>query len=80
MAELGSSGTDEAIQDAWDDATRLNNVVVMGHDSLSIVQGILEKVAVGEKLGTGEREFAGSVADYLNSRYEVDGNPPAKAR
>ena len=69
MAEIGSTETEEAIQDAWDDATQLNNV----DDSLSIVQGILKKVAVGEELGTGEREFAGIVADYLNSRYEVDG-------
>jgi hypothetical protein len=39
----------------------------MEHDSLSIVQGILEKEAVGEELSTGRREFAEIVADYLNS-------------
>jgi hypothetical protein len=45
----------------------------MEDDSLSMVQAILEKVAVGEELSTGEREFAGIVANYLNSRYEMDG-------
>jgi hypothetical protein len=73
MANLGSNGTEEAIQDAWDDATQLNNVVVMEHDSLSIVQGILEKVAAGKDLSSGECECAGSIANYLNSRNEVEG-------
>jgi hypothetical protein len=41
MANLGSNETAEAIQDAWDGAQEPNNVVVMEHDSLSIVQGIL---------------------------------------
>ena len=37
MANLGSNETEEAIQDAWDGAQEPNNVVVMEHDSLSIV-------------------------------------------
>ena len=53
MANLGSNETEEAIQDAWDGAQEPNNVVVMEHDSLSIVQGILEKVAVGKELSIG---------------------------
>jgi hypothetical protein len=73
MANLGSNGTEEAIQDAWDHATQLNNVVVIEHDSLSIVQGILEKVAAGKDLSSGECEWAGFIADYLNSRYETEG-------
>jgi hypothetical protein len=71
MANLGSNGTEEAIQDAWDDATQLNNVVVMEVDSLSIVQGILEKVAAGKEPSRGECEWAGFIADYLNSRNQV---------
>jgi hypothetical protein len=73
MAELGANGTDEAIQDAWDDATQINNVVVIEHDSLSIVQSILERVAAGEELSERDSEWAASIADYLNSRNEVDG-------
>jgi hypothetical protein len=73
MAELGSNGTDEAIQDAWDDATQINNVVIVEHDSLSIVQSILEKVAAGKELSEGDSEWAAFIADYLNSRNEVDG-------
>jgi hypothetical protein len=73
IEDLGSNGTEDAIQDAWDDATQLNNVVVMEHDSLSIVQGILEKVAAGKGLSSGECEWARSIADYLNSRNEVEG-------
>ena len=73
MAELGSNGTDEAIQDAWDDATQLNNVVVIEHDSLSIVESILERVAAGKELSEGDSEWAAFIADYLNSRYEVAG-------
>jgi hypothetical protein len=73
MANLGSNGTEDAIQDAWDDVTQLNNVVVIEHDSLSIVQGILEKVAAGRDLSSGECEWAGFIADYLNSRYETAG-------
>jgi hypothetical protein len=73
MAELGSNGTDEAIQDAWDDATQLNNVVVIEHDSLSIVQSILERVAAGKELSEGDSEWAAFIADYLNSRNEVEG-------
>jgi hypothetical protein len=73
IEDLGSNGTEDAIQDAWDDATQLNNVVVMEHDSLSIVQGILEKVAAGKDLSSGECEWARSIAHYLNSRYEVEG-------
>ena len=73
MSNLGSNGTEEAIQEAWDDATQLNNVVVMEHDSLSIVQGILEKVAAGKEPSRGECEWAGFIADYLNSRYETVG-------
>jgi hypothetical protein len=73
MANLGSNGTEEAIQDAWDEATQLNNVVVIEHDSLSIVHSILERVAAGKDLSSGECEWAGSIADYLNSRNEVEG-------
>jgi hypothetical protein len=73
MANLGSNETEDAIQDAWNDATQLNNVVVMEHDSLSIVQGILEKVAAGKEPTRGECKWAGSIADYLNSRNEVEG-------
>jgi hypothetical protein len=73
MANLGSKGTEEAIQNAWDDVTQLNNVVVIEHDSLSIVQGILEKVAAGKGLSGGEREWAGFIANYLNSRFETEG-------
>jgi hypothetical protein len=73
MANLGSNGTEEAIQDASDDATQLNNVVVIEHDNLSIVQGILEKVAARKELSNGECEWAGFIADYLNSRYETEG-------
>jgi hypothetical protein len=73
MAELGSNGTDEAIQDAWDDATQINNVVIIEHDSLSIVQSILKKVAAGKELSEGDSEWAAFIADYLNSRNEVDG-------
>jgi hypothetical protein len=73
IENLGSNGTEEAIQDAWNDATQLNNVLVMEHDSLSIVQSILEKVAAGKEPTTGECEWAGSVADYLNSRNQVEG-------
>jgi hypothetical protein len=73
MANLGSNGTEDAIQDAWDDVTQLNNVVVIEHDSLSIVQGILEKVAAGRDLSSGDCEWAGFIADYLNSRNEVEG-------
>ena len=73
MANLGSNEAEEAIQDAWDDVTQLNNVVVTEHDSLSIVQGILEKVAAGRDLSSGDCEWAGFIADYLNSRYETEG-------
>jgi hypothetical protein len=73
MSNLGSNGTEEAIQEAWDDATQLNNVVVMEHDSLSIVQDILEKVAAGKEPSRGECEWAGFIADYLNSRNQVEG-------
>ena len=73
MAELGSNGTDEAIQDAWDDATQLNNVVVIEHDSLSIIQSILERVAAGKELSEGDSEWAAFIADYFNSRNEVEG-------
>jgi hypothetical protein len=56
----------------------------MEHDSLSIVQGIQEKVAVGKEPSIGECEWAGFIADYLNSRNEVerllDRNPQAKTR
>ena len=73
MAYLGSNGTEEAIEDAFDDATEVNNVVVIEHDNLSIVQGILQKVAAGEELNSGECEWAGFIADYLNSRNQVEG-------
>jgi hypothetical protein len=73
MANLGSNGSEEAIQDAWDDATQLNNVVVIEHDNLSVVQGILEKVAARKELSSGECIWAGFIADYLNSRYETEG-------
>lgn len=73
LANLGSNKAEEAIQDAWDDVTELNNVVVIEHDSLSIVQGILEKVAAGRNLSSADCEWAGFIADYLNSRNEVEG-------
>jgi hypothetical protein len=73
LANLSSNEAEEAIQDAWDDATQLNNVVVMEHDNLSIVQGILQKVAAGEELNSGECEWAGFIADYLNSQHEAEG-------
>jgi hypothetical protein len=73
MANLGSNETAEAIQDAWNDAEELNNVVLIEHDSLFIVQGILEKVAVGKEPSRGECEWAGFIANYLNSRYETEG-------
>lgn len=38
-----------------------------------VVQGILEKVAIGKELITGGMQFAAMIADYVNSRYEVDG-------
>ena len=72
MAELGANGTDEAIQDAWDDATQLNNVVVIEHDSLSIIQSILERVSAGKEVSEGDSEWAAFIAGYFNSRYEVD--------
>jgi hypothetical protein len=73
MAELGSNGTDEAIQDAWDDATQINNVVVIEHDSLSILQSILERIAAGKELSEGDSEWSAFIGDYLNFRNEVDG-------
>ena len=73
MAELGSNGTEEAIQDAWGDATQVNNVVIIEHDSLSIVQSILERVAAGKELSEGDSEWAAFIADYLNSRYKLEG-------
>jgi hypothetical protein len=74
MAELGSNGTEEAIQDSWDDVTQLNNVVVIEHDSLSIVQSILERVAAGKELSEGDSEWSAFIADYLNSRNKVEGH------
>jgi hypothetical protein len=56
MAEIGSDDTQSAIHDAWEDAGQINNVVVIEHDSLSIIQRILEDVATGKELSKGDRE------------------------
>jgi hypothetical protein len=74
MACIGDSEeTQEAIDEAWQDVTQLNNVVVIEHDSLSITESILEKVASGKALDAGDRQFAGFIARYLESRYKVEG-------
>ena len=73
MDEIRSDETVEAIQEAWDDAGELNNVVVIEHDSLSIVQSILEKLAAGKELDKGHRHWAGYIAQFLNSRYKAEG-------
>jgi hypothetical protein len=46
---------------------------VIEHDSLSITQSLLERVAAGEELSEGESEWAGFIARYFKSRYQVEG-------
>jgi hypothetical protein len=59
MAEIGSDDTQSAIHDAWEDAGQINNVVVIEHDSLSIIQRILEDVATGKELSKGDLGIGG---------------------
>ena len=73
MDEIGSDETEQAIEDAWDAAKELNNVVTIEHDCLSIVQNILEKVANGSELSKALQEWAGIIAQFLNSRHAVEG-------
>lgn len=71
--ELGEDEVTAELIGEAQECENLNNVVVIDHDDLSITQGILEKVAAGEQIDDSERNYARIVAEYLGSRYRIDG-------